>query len=151
MNFSRTTSANPDFQHLVSLLDEFLRIVDGDDHSFYAQFNKIVNLTNVIVCYSEGKAVGCGAFREYDQNTVEIKRMYVLPQYRGRGVGHGILKELELWAHESGYPSYILETGNKQQEAIALYKKSGYTIIPNYGQYQSVENSVCMKKNVMDV
>lgn len=147
--FRRTDSDNTDFQNLVALLDEDLRIRDGDEHVFYAQFNKIVNIRNVIVCYVDNKPIGCGAFREYDPKKVEIKRMFVLPGYRGHGIGLTILKELELWALELNYPECILETGKKQPEAISLYQKSGYTIINNYGQYKDVENSVCMAKAIL--
>ena len=147
--FYRTLSDNADFQNLVALLDEDLKTRDGDEHSFYAQFNKIENIRNVIVCYVDNKPMGCGAFKEYDQKKVEIKRMFVLPGYRGRGIGRNILKELELWASELNYPECILETGKKQPEAIRLYQKAGYAIIKNYGQYENVENSVCMTKVIL--
>lgn len=144
----RTTSDNPDFQALVVLLDRDLAIRDGEDHAFYAQFNKIDSIKNVIVYYDEGTALGCGAFKKYDAETVEIKRMFVIPEHRGKGIAHAVLTELELWAAELGYSHCILETGIKQPEAIGLYQKSGYTIIPNYGQYENVENSVCMSKTI---
>jgi putative acetyltransferase len=146
--FKRTTSDDLDFQNLVVLLDKDLAIRDGDEHAFYNQFNKIQNIANVIVCYMEDKPIGCGAFKKYDENMVEIKRMFVLPEHRGKAIGHSILKELEQWATELNYSACILETGKKQPEAIRLYQKAGYIIIKNYGQYEGVENSVCMKKTV---
>ena len=75
MKLVRTTSDNLDFQQLVVALDAYLRIVDGDDHAFYAQFNKTDSLSNVLVCYDQEVAIGCGAFKAYDSQTVEIKRM----------------------------------------------------------------------------
>ena len=147
--FTRTDSNNPDFKNLVNLLDADLKIRDGDEHAFYAQFNKITTIRNAIVCYIDDNAIGCGAFRAYDQTKVEIKRMFVLPNYRGHGIGFNILKELELWAAELNYTVCILETGKKQPEAIHLYQKAGYSIIPGYGQYLHVENSVCMMKAVL--
>ena len=147
-SFTRTSSDNTDFHDLVALLDADLRTRDGDEHSFYAQFNKIVNIRNVIVCYIDGKPIGCGAFKEYDEKKVEIKRMFVSQEYRGQGIGLKVLKELELWALELNYSACILETGKKQPEAIRLYQKAGYTIIKNYGQYENVENSVCMAKAI---
>jgi putative acetyltransferase len=147
--FKRTTSANADFQNLAALLDEDLKTRDGDEHSFYAQFNKIENIRNVIVCYSDSKPTGCGAFKAYDQTKAEIKRMFVLPGYRGQGTALSILKELESWASELKYSACILETGKKQPEAIRLYQKAGYTIIENYGQYKNVENSICMTKSIL--
>ncbi len=149
MTFKRTGADNTDFQHLVALLDEDLAIRDGNEHSFYDQFNKIVNIRNAIVCYVDNKPTGCGAFKKYDQKKVEIKRMYVLPEYRGKGTGLAILKELELWATELNFSACILETGKNHPEAIRLYQKAGYAIIKNYGQYENVENSVCMIKAVL--
>jgi len=146
--FIRTQSDNADFQNLIALLDEDLAIRDGDDHSFYAQFNKIQNIRNVIVCFKDHKSIGCGAFKEYEPKIAEIKRMFVLPEYRGHGLGLDILRELEKWASELNYTECILETGKKQPEAIKLYQKAGYSIIKNYGQYENVENSVCMTKAI---
>lgn len=148
IHFIRTDSNNTDFQSLVVLLDKDLAIRDGDDHSFYDQFNKIVNIKNVIVCYDDETPVACGAFKPYTEDTVEIKRMFVLPGYRGKRLGAKVLQELEIWAAELHYQYCILETGKKQPEAIALYDRSGYTVIKNYGQYENVENSVCMKKEI---
>lgn len=146
ITIKRTTSQNPDFTNLVKLLDADLKIRDGEDHAFYAQINQTAILNCALVCYRNDVAVGCGAFREIDAKTVEIKRMFVDPDSRGKGIASAILKELELWASELNYTQTILETGINQPEAIALYKKSGYEIISNYGQYVGVETSVCMKK-----
>jgi len=148
MNVIRTTSENPDYQKLVVLLDAALKILDGDDHDFYDQFNKSDAIKNVIVFYENDQALGCGAFKFYENKTVEIKRMFVLPEQRGKGIAHQILNELENWARELGYSDCILETGNKQVEAIGLYQKAGYAVIPNYGQYLDVANSVCMQKSI---
>ena len=143
---TRTTSENPDFTNLVKLLDADLKIRDGEDHEFYAQINQTAILNNVLVYYQNDIALGCGAFREIDEKTVEIKRMFVNPNFRGKGIASKILNALEQWASELNYTQTILETGINQPEAIALYKKMGYAVIENYGQYIGVENSVCMKK-----
>ncbi len=148
ITLTRTTSKNIDFQKLVTLLDKDLAIRDGDEHAFYAQHNKIANIKNVVVAYLNEVVVGCGAFKEYDTNTAEIKRMFVEPKFRGKGIAQQVLAELELWAKENNYNTCILETGKKQPEAIALYLKIGYTVIPSYGQYLNVENSVCMGKEI---
>lgn len=142
----RTTSANEDFGNLVLQLDAYLRVLDGDDHEFYAQFNKTSLLKNALICYENGVALGIGAYKEYDAQTAEIKRMYTLPEHRGKGIAKAILTELELWAKEEGYSAAILETGYLQKDAIGLYQKLGYEITENFGQYIGVENSVCMKK-----
>ena len=142
----RTTSENPDFQQLVALLDQDLAERDGAEHAFYAQFNKVAAIKHVVVAYDNDAPVGCGAFKEFDAGSVEIKRMFVQPAHRGQGIAQAVLAELERWAGELGYASCVLETGKKQPEAIALYERSGYAYIPNYGQYVGVENSVCLQK-----
>jgi putative acetyltransferase len=133
----RTNSENQNFVDLVRFLDEDLAIRDGEDHAFYSRFNKIEN------------PVGCGAIKEYSADTAEIKRMYVSPDNRRKGIATRILAELELWAGELSYTRCILETGKRQQEAIVLYQSSGYTSVPNYGQYSGVENSLCFEKKLI--
>jgi GNAT superfamily N-acetyltransferase len=142
----RTTSENEDFRELVVMLDAELAIRDGDEHAFYSQFNKILNLREVVVAYLEGKAVGCGAVRGLEAKRGEIKRMFVRAECRGKGIAGQILGELEAWAKELSFDECVLETGQKQPEAIALYTRSGYEVIPNYGQYADVSNSVCFLK-----
>lgn len=145
---TRTTSDNPDFEKLVIELDAVLAILDGEDHAFYAQFNKSSALKNAVIAYENETAVGIGAYKEYDSETVEMKRMYTLPEYRGKGIASRILSELELWAKEENYKIAVLETGFLQTDAISLYQKLGYVITENYGQYIGVENSICMKKKM---
>ena len=145
----RTDSENADFQALVRLLDADLAIRDGDMHGYYAQYNKIDALKNAVVAYDHETPIGCGAFKKFTDDSVEIKRMYVRPENRGQGVAVEILSELETWAAETGFEFAVLETGKKQPEAIRLYEKSGYELIPNYGQYIGLENSVCMKKSLV--
>ncbi|WP_162427153.1 GNAT family N-acetyltransferase [Pontibacter pudoricolor] len=148
LTLTRTTSDNPDFRSLIVLLDEDLKEKDGDDHAFYAQYNKVDTIKEVIVAYKDGVAAGCGAIKPYTKTIAEVKRMFVHPDFRRQGIAKQVLIALENWAKELNYSSTILETGMKQAEAIDLYKNSGYTVIPNYGQYAGVENSVCMKKQL---
>jgi GNAT superfamily N-acetyltransferase len=147
MQIVRTNSKNPNFRELVNLLDHELAIRDGADHSFYAQFNKLDSIRNVVVVHIEDVPVGCGAFKKFADQTAEIKRMFVRPEHRGRGIAGVILRELEDWAFRLGFTAAVLETGYKQPEAIRLYEKSNYKVIPNYGPYRDVKTSVCMKKS----
>lgn len=142
----RTDSSNIHFVELVTMLDNDLKIRDGEDHAFFMKYNKIDTIKQVVIAYFENSAIGCGAIKDYNENTVEVKRMFVRPQNRGKGVAGMILSELEKWALEFNYTNTILETGKRQPEAIRLYQKSGYTLIPNYGQYIGVESSVCLTK-----
>ena len=148
LDLVRTQSTNQAFIDLVRLLDADLKRRDGDDHTFYAQFNKIDKLNQVVVASLDGVPVGCGAIKPFQENTAEVKRMFVKPEYRGKGVATAVLQELERWASELGFLALVLETGKAQPEAIALYTKKGFQQIPNYGQYAQVENSVCMQKAV---
>ena len=147
-SFHRTSSDNADFKGLVALLDEDLQIRDGAEHAFYAQFNKVYMIKHVIVAYDGNNPVACGAIKELNGESMEVKRMYTSPHSRGKGLASQVLVELEKWAAELSYNKCLLETGKKQPEAIALYLKSGYNIIPNYGQYAGVENSVCFEKEL---
>ena len=144
----RTNSDNRDFINLKKYLDADLAERDGNAHSFYAQFNKIDKIKYVVVAYEYSKPIGCGAIKEYAPTTMEIKRMYTLPESRGKGIATKVLTELEIWATELSYEKCILETGKKQPEAIGLYKKNGYRLIPNYGQYAEIENSLCFEKDI---
>jgi len=148
MKIIRTTSENQDFQNLVKQLDIYLAKMDGDEHDFYHQFNKIDMLKNCVVIYDNDEAVACGAIKELDSNFMEVKRMFTIPEKRGKGLASAILKELETWTKELGHKKTILETGKRQTKAVELYNKCGYKIIPNYGQYIGVENSVCFEKEL---
>ena|SRR5687767_7097205 len=145
---TRTDSDNKDFIALVKLLDAELAELDGEEHAFYAQLNKTHNLKHVIVAYENDKPIACGALREHSATIMEVKRMYTLPGSRGKGIATKILADLEKWASELSYQKCILETGKRQPDAISLYKKNGYKIIPSYGKYVNMENSVCFEKRL---
>ncbi len=149
MKLTRTNSSNPDFVKLVAKLDAYLAAIDGDEHVFYAQHNKIDELNYVSIAYEQDRPVGCGAIKEFDSQTMEIKRMFTDPDVRGLGIATKVLIELEKWAVELGYSRSVLETGRRMPDAINLYEKNGYTSIPNYGQYVGIENSVCFEKKLM--
>jgi putative acetyltransferase len=148
LRFTRTNSTDADFIRLVQLLDADLAERDGSEHAFYAQFNKIDMIQHVLVTYEIEEPIACGAFKKFDDTSAEIKRMYVMPHHRNKGIAAAVLQQLEQWAKEEGNLCTVLETGMKQPEAIRLYEKSGYERIPNYGQYAGIENSVCMKKEL---
>ncbi|PZX60355.1 acetyltransferase (GNAT) family protein [Algoriphagus ratkowskyi] len=146
ITLTRTDSSNPDFIALVTLLDAYLAEKDGRDHDYYNQFNTIDKLKHVVVCYESGIPIACGAIKQFDADSMEVKRMFTKPEARGKGLASQVLAELEKWAAELGYKSCVLETGKRQVEAVALYKKQDYSLIPNYGQYRGMDNSICFKK-----
>ena len=147
----RTNSENQDFRELVKHLDADLEIRDGSEHAFYAEFNKINLINHVVIAYAGKTPVGCGAIKELTSDSMEVKRMYTVPESRGKGVASKVLGELEKWSAELSYRKCLLETGKKQPEAIALYLKCGYNIAQNYGQYTGVENSICFEKKLEDI
>lgn len=149
LEITRTNSENKDFISLVKKLDVYLKITDGDDHDFYNQFNGIDVIKHVVVVYKDKKPVGCGAIKHFDNTQIEIKRMFVDSEERGLGIAAKILAALEKWASEIGYKKCILETGERQVEAVRLYHKSNYKrMTVNYGQYEGVENSLCFEKEI---
>jgi putative acetyltransferase len=150
ITIKRTTSDDNNFQELVKLLDLELQERDGEEHLFYAALNKTNTLNYVIVAYDQDEPIGCSALRAYSKDTMEVKRMFVPLQKRGKGIASTILTALEIWSKELGIKKCVLETGKNQPEAIALYKKNHYNIIPNFGKYEGVENSVCFEKDLQE-
>lgn len=142
----RTDAAHIDFIDLVAQLDEELKVIDGDDHDFYNKFNHIDKIKYAVVAYFNDTPIGCGAIKHLSEGAMEVKRMYTHQSARCKGIATKILVELEKWSKELGYDKCMLETGIKQEDAIALYTKQQYKVIPNYGQYAGVKNSVCFEK-----
>ena len=100
----------------------------------------------MVLAYKNNEAIGCGAIKQYDEGVMEVKRMYTNTAERGNGIASSVLGELEKWATELDAKKCVLETGLKQPEAIRLYQKNNYNLIPNYGQYSAIENSRCFEK-----
>jgi putative acetyltransferase len=144
----RDNSSNKDFRNLTALLDQDLDGRYGADQKQYDKLNIIESIDTVVLAYYCGTAAGCGCFKVYDRKTIEIKRVYVKPEFRGKGISKLIIRELENWGRHIGYSFAILETGNKQIEAIGLYEASGYYRTENFGQYIGIPSSVCMKKTL---
>ncbi|MAD97618.1 MAG: GNAT family N-acetyltransferase [Flavobacteriaceae bacterium] len=146
LEIKRTDAKNTDLIQLVQELDAYLKVTDGEDHSFYNQFNGLDAIKHCVVAYVDGQAVGCGAIKKFDATTMEIKRMYLQPEHRGKSIADQIIRELEVWTVDLGFSKCVLETGDRQVEAVKFYHKMGYQIIPNYGQYKGMENSNCFEK-----
>lgn len=149
INITRTNSQNKDFLELVKKLDAYLSVTDGNEHDFYDQYNKLNHIKHVVLAYKNDVVVSCGAIKAYNDNSIEVKRMFTLPDFRGQGFATYVLNELENWAKELSYTKTILETGKRQLEAVKFYQKNAYITIPNYGQYVDVENSICFEKELI--
>jgi GNAT superfamily N-acetyltransferase len=149
ISLKRTSSNDPGFIALVRRLDAELAERDGEDHAFYARFNTIDRIRHVVLAMEGEQGLGCGAIKAFDDHSMEVKRMYVMPEARQRGIASRVLATLEDWAREMGYTRTVLETGSRQTEAVALYDRNGYARIPNYGQYIGVTNSICFEKQLL--
>jgi putative acetyltransferase len=102
-----------------------------------------------LIAFLDGKPVGCGALRKFDETTAEVRRMYVVQEARRAGIGHAILVRLEQEASRRRYTTFVLETGNRQGPAMSLYESYGFTRIPAFGQYVNDPTSVCYSKSVI--
>jgi putative acetyltransferase len=142
----RTSSDNPDFKKLTNKLDIELCKIYNTNPEDYEEYNRITGLPTIVLAYENNEPIGCGCFKIFNDQTVEIKRMFIDEDQRGKGVASAILAELETWAKELGYSEVVLETGKGQPNAINLYKKKGYEITEDYNQYDDLEISVCLKK-----
>ena len=106
----RTISEDPGFRLMISHLDNELWNELREDQANYDQFNQVKDIKTAIVMYVNGKPAAIGCFKKFNDNTVEIKRMFVEKEFRGRGLSKYVLNELEKWALESGYQYAVLET-----------------------------------------
>lgn len=145
----KTTSENPDFIFLIKTFDAYLWDRYPELKKDYWGNNLIEFNSNVFIVYLDGKPVACGCFKKYNNESVELKRMFVLPEARGFGLAQLIIKELETEAKSQGFKILILETLYKQIEAINLYQKTGFRIVQNYEPYVGLSNSVCMSKSII--
>ena len=142
-----TDSKNEDFIRLTKLLDKDLEERNGDIQKQFDPYNKVDQIDAVIL-YKDQIPAACGAFKKYDDNTAEIKRIFVAKENRGQGLSKRLMSQLETLAKNKGYHDAVLETGIKQFEAINLYKSMGYKVTENYEPYVGNANSVCMKKRL---
>jgi len=146
MRINRTHGSDEDFISLVKMLDHELWDELNEDQATYDPHNKVQDVKTALVLYVNNEPVACGCLREFSHGTTEIKRMFVRKDSRRKGLSKKILNELELWAKELGYQETILETSIHFNVAVSLYQSAGYSVIPNYGPYQGLKESICMKK-----
>lgn len=148
--FVRTDGKNADFIENCRLLDLDLdrRVGRQIKREKYQKFNQLDEIQEAVVVYEDQKPAGGGAIRKYDDDTVELKRVFVHNEYQGRGIGSRLVSLLMEWAAELGYQRMILETGELLAESCAVYKKLGFEVIPNYGPYVNMPESLCMGKDL---
>lgn len=152
MEFVRTDGKNEDFIENCRLLDEDLdrRVGKQIKRDKYQKYNQLDEIQEAIVVYEGNKAVGGGAIRRYDAETIELKRVFVHNEYQGQGIGSRLVQILIDWAIELGYQRMILETGELLAESCAVYQKLGFQVIPNYGPYVNMPESLCMARDLRE-
>jgi GNAT superfamily N-acetyltransferase len=139
-------------QPLVAELDAELARRYDDDAAIDASPAEFTPPTGrFVVALADGRPVACGGFRRLTPTVAELKRMYVRPPERGRGLGRRLLADLEHAAREAGYAELWLETGTAQPEAMALYASAGYRLIPNFGQFADSPMSRCYAKSLSPI
>lgn len=142
-----------DFVMLCSELDGFLDIAIGGagKREKYQRFNHLDTMDYIVIAYIDGTPVGCGALREYEAKTIEVKRVFVREQYRNRGIGSGILQHLMQYARTRDYQTVLLETGEFLVASCRLYERFGFKRIANYGAYADMPESLCMAKELLPI
>lgn len=150
IEYRDTDGEDKAFAALCGKLDENLdELVGGSfQRSQYNQYNQRDHIHDVIIAYQNGIPIGCGGFRFYDEEHAELKRLYVDKACRGIGLGREIVRRLEARAKIKGYTWCILETGAPLVAASHMYQRLGYKVIPNYGQYADMSNSICMERKL---
>ena len=150
MDFIRTDGKNKDFIENCRLLDMDLdrRVGKKIKRDKYTKYNQLDEINEAIVVYDGNRAIGGGAIRRYNDENVELKRVFIHTEYQGQGIGSKLVSLLIEWARELGYKRIILETGELLVESCAVYNKLGFQVIPNYGPYVNMPESLCMAKDL---
>lgn len=139
---------DPDFQGLVQALDTELHLMYGELQKSFDVHNTTDGLEIVAVIYDMDNPIGCGAYKQYSADTMEIKRVYVKPEFRNQGIAQHIMKAIETYGLQKGYSQVLLETGVKQLAAVSSYAKRGYAVCEAYEPYVGNPNSICMTKTL---
>lgn len=150
IEFKRTDGKNKDFVENCRLLDMDLdrRVGKKIKREKYEKYNQLDEIQEAIVVYNDNNAVGGGAIRRYNNEDIELKRVFVHTKYQGQGIGTKLVSLLIEWAAELGYKRIILETGELLEESCYVYKKLGFKVIPNYGPYVDMPESLCMARDL---
>ncbi len=137
---------NHDFHNLIKKLDKTLGNNKVEEQDEYSKHNKVDKLDKVIL-FNDGKNfVACGAYKRFDDESIEIKRIFVDENSRKKGIGRKVVEFLLNDSKNNNYKYALLETGSEQVEAINLYKKLGFLPTKNFGPYTNLSNSLCFKK-----
>lgn len=139
---------HPDFIELVRQLDEYYYMRFREIVLNYQQHHDLSTMKCGVVAYVDGQPAACGALKMYNEKTVEMKRIFVLGEFRRQGLASQIMKTLEKLAVEQGSAYAVLETGAEMKDAIRFYQRIGYTVIPNFGSFVGDDICICFGKSL---
>lgn len=150
MDIKYTNGQDPDFIRLCDELDAYLnRLAGGEfNRKVYVPLNARDGIHDVYVVYNEEVPIACGGYKHHCLGTAEVKRVFVTEEYRNKGIGGQVMRLLEAKAKAKGYEKFIVETGRDMPGAVRLYQNLKYRVIPNYGPYKGLVNSICMEKEL---
>lgn len=150
LEFIWTDGNNEEFyQFYLETEDYYSSIVGGKkNREGFIPYNLSESISDVLLAYMDGVAVGCAGLKKYNDSDVEIKRVWVEPNYRGRHIATELMDRIEDKAREMGFKRAVLQTRPIMEDAVGLYEKRGYELIGNYPPYDKLEGAICMALNL---
>ena len=145
-----TDGNNEDFHKFYLKTEEFYSSIVGGlkNRAAFVPYNISESITDVLIASVSGVAVGCAGLKAYSDSDVEIKRVWVDPEFRGNHISTAMMDALENKASELGFKRAILQTRPQMEEAVHLYAKRGYVLIENYPPYDKLEGAICFAKEL---
>ena len=145
-----TDGRNEDFRKFYLKTEEFYSSIVGGlkNRTAFVPYNISESITDVLIAYVSGAAVGCAGLKAYSDSDVEIKRVWVDPEYRGNHISSDMMDALEKKASELGFRRAILQTRPQMEAAVHLYTKRGYVLTDNYPPYDKLDGAICFAKEL---
>ena len=145
-----TDGNNEDFKKFYLKTEEFYSSIVGGlkNRAAFVPYNISESISDVLIANVSGTAVGCAGLKAYSDTDVEIKRVWVDPEFRGNHISSDMMDALEKKASELGFKRAILQTSPQMETAVSLYTKRGYKLIDNYPPYDKLEGAICFAKEL---
>ena len=145
-----TDGTDESFQRFYIITEDYYsKIVGGiENRKSYVPYNISASIQDVLIAYVGNVPVACSGLKKYSENDIEIKRVWVEPEYRGKHIAANMMTQIEIKAREKGFQRTILQTREKMSDAVGLYKKLGYCQIDNYPPYDKMDGAICFAKDL---
>lgn len=145
-----TDGTEPDFERFSEEMEAYYNsLVGGEENrKGFIPHNSLAKIHDVVMVYDGKKAVACASFKQYDDISAEIKRVWVSAPYRGNHISKEMMRLLEGRAKEKGFRKVILQTRKACVEALSLYRSLGYRQVENYPPYECLDEAVCYAKSL---